>query len=229
MKKILFLMAMTFLAIFFFQSCSESDKDELDINDKPDITGVWENNNYFISFGSGGFYSAYIADEFIDSGNYTQSKDVILCKNTYFNRNTIYTIKGISDTELKAEITYTDLYGNNNKKNMTFTKATTMPASQSNTLGGKSYKLNSSTFGKITMLFSTYNSGIKSASKGSATKYPLNFFYIYIGEKLYYQVLQSNSSQVPTIGSWTTNYNDIICWKLHFSSNGSISGHDVIK
>nr|DAF41321.1 MAG TPA: hypothetical protein [Caudoviricetes sp.] len=78
------------------------------------------------------------------------------------------------------------------------------------------------------MTFSTYNSGIKSASKGSAAKYPLNFFYIYIGERLYYQLLKSNSGQVPTIGSWNTSYDDIICWKLHFSSNGSISDTEYI-
>lgn len=229
MKKILFLAVMAFLPIFIFQSCSNSDKDEPETNNEPNVTGVWENNNYFISLGSDGFYSAYIADEFVDSGNYTQTKDVILCKNTYFNRTTTYTIKRISDTELKVDITYTDLQGNNQNKNMTFFKSTTPPASQSNTLGGRSYRWLSSAFGYITMTFNAYNSGIKSATKGSAANYPLGFFYTYIGDKLYYQILRNENIQVPSIGSWTTNYNEVKCWKLSFSPNGSISGIDVIE
>lgn len=228
MKKILFF-ALIFLSIFVLGSCSDSNKDEPEVNETPSITGVWENGNYFVSFSSDGFYAAYIADRFIDSGNYTQSKYAVSCQNTYFNRNTTYTIKSISDTELKVDVTYTDLYGGIQNKNLTFTKSTELPASQINTLSGKSYKWNSSVFGTVTMAYNTYNSGIKSATKGSAAKYPLKFFYIYIGEKLYYQILDDDSIQTPTIGSWSTDYYTVKCWKLSFSANGSINGHDVIE
>jgi len=78
------------------------------------------------------------------------------------------------------------------------------------------------------MKFNAFNSGIKSAEKGSAAKYPLRFFYVYIGEKLYHQILQEENVQVPSIGAWTTEYNLVKIWKLSFSPNGGISGHDVI-
>lgn len=229
MKKLLFF-ALAFLPIFVLQSCSDSNKDEPESEGEStlSIIGVWESGNHFISFGSDGFYAAYIADEFIDSGSYVQSKDVVSCQNTYFNRKTTYTIKSISDTELKADITYTDVYGNSHNETMTFSKTTTSPASQGSTLVGKSCTWSSSTFGSVAMTFSTYNSGIKSASKGSAAKYPLKFFYVYIGERLYYQVLGGTSVQTPTIGGWSTGFYTLNCWKLFFSSNGSISDFESV-
>ena len=231
MKKILFLMAM--LPMILFTACSSDPDnggtDDTDDNDTPSINGVWENGNHFVSFGSDGFYAAHIADEFIDSGNYTQSKNDVSCENAYFNRNTSYTIKSASDKELMVDVTYTDLNGKSNNKTMTFSKSTATPASQNHSLNGKSYIWYTSTFGNVTMTFNTYNSGIKSAAAGNAAKYPLKFFYIYVGEKLYHQILSDNSIQVPTIGSWSTNYNIVRCWKLSFNPNGSISGHDVIE
>ena len=53
--------------------------------------------------------------------------------------------------------------------------------------------------------------------------------YIYIGNKIYHQVLRNNSIQVPSIGGWSTNYNEVICWELHFSANGSIDSFDKIE
>lgn len=227
MKKAFFLVLVS-LSIFFLQACSDSDKDEPEPNDTPSITGVWENGNYFVSFNNDGFYAAYVADKFIDNGNYTQSKDVVSCQNTYFNRNTTYTIKSISDTELKVDIAYTDLDGNNQNKNMTFTKSTTLPATQRNILEGKLYTWYSSLFETVRITFSTYNSGIKSATKKNVANYPLRFFYVYIGERLYYQILSDDSIQIPTIHSWTS-YETVECWKLSFSPNGSINNHEVIE
>nr|DAF41320.1 MAG TPA: Protein involved in gliding motility 9 Secretion System Type.5A [Caudoviricetes sp.] len=148
MKKLLFLL----FGLLIISSCgseepiSTSDKPETDDNinevneiKQSDIVGVWEKGNYFISFGNDGFYSAYIADKFIDSGNYTLSKGVVSCNNTYFNRNTTYTIKSLYDAKIEVNVTYTDVDGNNHNRAMTFAKTTAMPASQSNTLAGKTY------------------------------------------------------------------------------------------
>lgn len=229
MKKFLTLILLATL----FVSCSSSDDDNepnIPPIEKPQsIVGVWENGNNFISFNSDEFYSAYIADEFIDSGNYTRVENVVSCENTYFSRKTTYTIKSISDTKLSVDISYTDLDGKVNKKTIEFTKSKTTPASKSNTLVGKSYTSLSQYFGNVTMTFSTYNSGMKSASKGSAEKYPLKFFYIYIGNKLYFQILDDSSIQVPSIGAWTTDYNTVKCWELEISSNGSINIANIIQ
>ena len=233
MKRILFLMAM--LPIFFFKSCSnenEIPKDGETENENPplsSIVGTWESGNYFVSFGEDKFYSAYIADEFIDSGDYKQTENEVSCSNNYFNRKTVYTIKNISKTEMKVQVSYTDLYGKTNSKDMSFTKSNGSIVSKSNTLAGKSITSYSSYFGNVTRTFNSFNAGVKSATKGSAAKYPLNFFYIYIGNKMYHQVLRNNSIQVPSIGGWSTNYNEVICWELHFSANGSIDSFDNIE
>lgn len=232
MKKLLLLLLLAFP--FALGSCS-SDGDKVDDDEDPiieqpkSIVGVWENDNYILSFNSNGFYCAYLADKFIDSGIYNEFKDVVSCENTYFNRKTIYTIKGISDTKLNVDISYKDIFGNSQNITMVFTKTTVTPASQSNALVGKVYKSLSSTFGNITMAFNTYNSGLKTATKGSAAKYPLSFFYIYVGGKLYHQILDDKSIQVPTIGSWSTDYYTVKCWKLSFDSNGGIGGIEIIQ
>lgn len=232
MKKILFILPVL-VALFVFTSCSKDDdtqKEETENENlpSPSIVGTWKNGNYFVSFGEDGFCSAYIADEFIDSGDYKQSEDEVSCSNNYFNRKTVYTIKSISETEMKAEISYTDLYGKANNKTMTFTKSNDAIVSRSNTLSGKSITTLSSYFGNVTRTFTSFNAGVKSATKGSATKYPLNFFYIYIGNTMYHQILHNSSTQVPTIGGWTTDYNEVKCWKLSFSPNGIISDFENV-
>lgn len=230
MKKILFLMPML-AALFVFSGCS-SDKNQEEIDDgnikKELLIGTWESGNYFVSFNKDDYYSAYIADEFIDSGDYTQDKNVVSCRNSYFNRTSTYTIKKASDKELDVDIQYKDLYGNTQNKSITFTKTSTIPASKSNTLDGKSIQWHSIYSGYITMKFNSINAGVKSASSGSAAKYPLDFFYIYIGNKMYHQILRNTSIQVPTIGGWPSKYNEVICWELHFSSNGTIDSFEKI-
>lgn len=231
MKKILYLLVMVLPLVF--TSCSSDDdiqKEETgNENLSSSIIGTWKSGNYFVSFGEDGFYSAYIAEEFIDSGDYKQVENEVSCSNNYFNRKTIYTIKDISETEMKVEISYTDLYGGANSKTMTFTKSDgDAVVSKSSTLSGKSITTYSSSFGNITRTFTSFNAGVKSATKGSAAKYPLNFFYIYIGNIMYHQILRNSSIQVPTIGSWTTDYDEVKCWKLSFSPNGSISDFENV-
>lgn len=234
MKKMLFMLPML-AVLFIISSCSKDDelqKDEIENNDdlsSPSIIGTWEDGNYFVSFGEDGFYSAYIADEFIDSGDYDQTENEISCLNNYFNRETIYTIKNISDTEMNVEISYVDLHGERKHKTLNLTKSNDAIVSRSNTLSGKSITTYSAYFGNVTRTFNTFNSGIKSATKGSAKNYPLNFFYIYIGNRMYHQILNNSSMQVPTIGAWTTDYNEVICWELSFSPNGSINDFNYIE
>mgnify|MGYP001075797984 CR=1 FL=1 len=118
MKK-LFLYILILLSIIILQSCARMEDGEPGLTSddtKSLIIGVWESENYVVSFGNDGFYSAYIADEFIDSGDYTQSKNIVSCQNSYFNRTTIYTIEEVSDDLLKVNIDYKDLYGNKKTK-----------------------------------------------------------------------------------------------------------------
>lgn len=215
MKKLFILF---FLPLLW--ACSSDSKDD-DLIEKNSIVGVWEFENYFISFNDEGFYSAYIADEFIDSGSYVKSGNTVLCENMYFNRKTTYEIRELSAKNLEVDIKYIDLNGGSHDNTMTLVKSLANP-SQYNSLSGKSYSWYSSIFGNITMAFNTYNSGVKSATKGNAAKYPLKFFYIVSDNKLFYQTLNETSIQVPSIGSWSVDYNTVKCWELFFNPNGSI-------
>lgn len=217
MKKNYFI----FLLVLLFVSCSSGSNDEDPKEEPIQITGVWQSGNYFLSFDKG-FYSAYIDKEFIDSGEYTQDKNVVTCQNSYFKRKTTYKITKVSNTEIKADISFVDNKGNNQTKSITFTKSEEQPAPK-NGLAGLTCTFRSSYFGDVIMSFSTFNSGIELAAKGSAAKYPLRFFYVHIGDKLFYQTLEEKTIQVPSIGFWNTDYNEVFCWKLTFSSNGGIA------
>lgn len=215
---------MAMMLPIMFVSCSDDDNNNPPQEESASIIGTWGYENYFASFGEDGFYCSYLDEEFIDSGDYKQSGSIVTCSNAYFNRNTTFKIMNVTETEMIVEISYIDLNGNSEKKNMVLTKCGIESASKENPLIGRNISWNTyDTFGIITMNFNTYDSGVKTASKGSAKKYPLDFFYIYIDNKMYYQILRNNSIQVPTIGGWNTNYNDVSCWNIIISSDGSIS------
>ncbi len=224
MKRILLaLLTAVILFPLLFTSCTDINSDEITSNPNS-IEGVWknkDNDNYFVSFNGKGFYSAFLADEFIDSGEYTIAGKNIYCNNSYFGRETIYTIKSISDAELIVDLRYVDVYGKVQNLSMEFIKIDMKPASQRNPLAGKSCSWNNSAFGKVTMFFSTYCSGIKSATKGSAAQYPYNIFYVYIGDKMYYQLLRDSSTQIPTIGGWTSDFS-VECMKVNLNPDSSI-------
>ena len=210
-----------------FVACSDSENNDNSNNppqeESVSIIGTWENENYFVSFGDDGFYCSYFGDDFIDSGNYEQSDNEVTCVNTYFNRSTSFIVLDATENQISVEISYTDLSGNSNSKNMVLTKNDVEPALKENPLVGRSISWNTyDTFGIISMNFNTHNAGLKTASRGSAKNYPLDFFYIYIGNRMYYQLLRNSSIQVPSIGGWTTNYGEVACWEIIISSDGNI-------
>lgn len=226
MRKLILILAMMLPIVFV--SCSDNGSDDNPNNPPQDeplsIIGTWEYGDYFVSFGEDGFCCSYLDDEFIDSGDYEQSGDKVTCSNSYFNRNTIFKIKNMTETKMSVEISYMNLSGKNESRNMVLAKSSAEPVSKENPLVGRSISWNTyDTFGIISMNFDTYNSGEKTASKGSAKEYPLDFFYIYVNGKMYYQILQNNSIQVPSIGGWSTNYGDVCCWNITISPDGGIS------
>lgn len=233
MNKFL-LLALAVLMPMWFIGCSDDEnidpgkEDETESVEISSIVGTWENDSFFVSFGDDGFYSAYIEDEFIDSGYYGIEGRKVSSFNPYFNRETVYTIKEMSDDKFNVDISYIDLYGVKKSKTMIFSKTNTSPVSENHTLEGKSITWLSPNSGNITMAFFSYNSGVKYATRGDASKYPLNFFYVYVGDKMYHQIIKNNSVQVPTIGDWTTEYNKVKCWKLSFSSDGMIDSFENI-
>ncbi len=232
MKKYFYNLLMTFISVSAFTlfSCGGNDDEEEDVPagtpKVQSVVGVWENGNYFISLSDDKFLTAYIGDNFIDNGTYIVSPDnkKITCSNTYYNHITNYDITSISDKQLNLDISYTDVFGKDHKKSLNLTKSTKIPVSKDNGLVGKSYRYLTGNFGHVTYTFSSYNIGSKSSEKTGMAKYPLIIHYIYFNGNIYYQEFTSSSSQVPTIGGWTTGVNagEIIAAQVYFDSAGGI-------
>jgi hypothetical protein len=188
-----------------FASCSSDDENEPVIEEEKtySIIGVWEYENYFISFNNDNFYTAYIDNKFIDSGNYTSTDKEIYCYNPYFNISTVYTIKLLNDNTLQVCITYTDYSGTQKTKDMTLTKSKINPAVKDHTMIGKNYSF-LSTIGTVNWNFNTYNTGEKTASK--YPKYPKKVYYIFLNDKIYLQYFRSDINEpFPYLGSWSEN------------------------
>lgn len=80
-------MAMVLPMVFI--SCSDDDNNNPPQEESASIIGTWENEDYFVSFGEDGFYCCYLDEDFIDSGNYKRSDNIITCSNMYFKRSSI--------------------------------------------------------------------------------------------------------------------------------------------
>lgn len=230
MKKYITTLFFLTVAFISFTACSGSDdvpepEQQAEVT-YTSLTGIWCNGNYFVSFHSSGFYSTYLDNTFIDSGTYTIDENVVTCYNGYFQRNTTFTISTKTDSQLSADITYTNNNGTTRNTSMTFTKSDTTPASRDDELTGKSYTWSSDPFEDVTLSFSTYNSGFKSSSRNDIV--PLIFFYIYIDSKSYYQIIYHSSQTTPVEG-WNTDYNTVKCMQYTFDSNGEISGHQDVQ
>ena len=236
-RKSLQLQAIALLTLlcFGFTSCGEDVVVEEDNQNQEQPTikyspvGVWESGNYFLSLSNDNFLTAYFAERFLDCGNYTINDDnIIICNNTYYARPTKYVIKSLSDKQLQVEINYVDVNGENQSKNLTFTKSDKFPVTKDNPVVGKTYTtyFSSSTSVKITTSFITYHTGSRTANGGSMAKYPLDMYYIFFNNRIYYQTFKT-TVQMPSIGGWNPT-TDITVWELEFAPNGTISTHHNI-
>ena len=191
--------------------------------------GVWESGNYFLSLSSDNFLTAYFAERYLDCGNYSIRDGIITCNNTYYARPTQYKIKTLSDTQLQVEISYVGVYGEKQNKSLTFNKSDKLPVTKDNPISGKSYTtyFSSSSSVRITNSFNTYYTGTKRANSGNMANYPMNMYYIFFNNRIYYQTFKS-TSQMPTIGGWIPT-TDITVWELKFAPDGTIIGHHNIS
>ena len=213
-------------------SCKDSNNEptEQQVDNKSKIIGTWESGEYILSFNKEGFYSAYIADEFLDSGDFMIDNNSIVCKNTYFNRETIYNIESVTNESLAVSISYKDNYGNPFNKKLSFNKSDLEPAVKDNPYISKSISWLTDVFGYVTHTFTTYNLITKTATKGSAARHPLTLYYIIIGNKFYYQHLDVHIGQMPTIGGWpTAKWDEVIPNIIKLNENGTIWGFEPLK
>lgn len=234
------LMKRTSSSILFFMllcvttllgSCSSSSENEEEEESKTNIVGVWSDGKHFVSINSDAFLTAYVAPNFIDCGNITEDGKVITCHNVYFNKNTTYKIISATDSKMNILVSYKDVLGEDKSVILSLTKTTDTPATKDHPLTGKTYTYMTSYIGNVTFSFSTYSIALMTSTSITCRKYPLTIFYIYIGDKLYFQKFTQKGIQVPTIGGWTTDVDDgeISVYKLKFDTDGSITEHDNIS
>lgn len=214
--------------IFALLSCSSSDDDNLpqDIN-ASGITGVWESGNYFISFNNDGFCSAYIADNFIDCGDYIYKDGMtVSCSNTYFSRNTTYAITYLSTVRMDVDVTYTDLKGKTQNINLSLARTEKRPARKENYLIGKSCEsvFSQDIPAKVLYSFTTFQTASKTTTQENAAKWPLSLFYVYCNKTLYYQQFNQQAGQVTQIGGWNTDAGSgkVTVWTIKENQDGSI-------
>lgn len=193
-------------------------------------TGVWESGEYFISFSSDKFLTAYVADGFIDCGPYARSEDdVVSCKNPYFEKTTTYKIAEISGKTMRVEVSYVDVLGNSNTTSLDLVKSDKEPTEKGHKLAGASYTYFGSlggVRGNFSWEFLTYYSGLRTSDTKNLAPYPIRFFYIYLGDMIYVQRFTPVGMQTPTIGGWTNDVNNgvVQIWSVEFNSAGMICG-----
>lgn len=117
---------------------------------KENIVGVWRSGDYWVSFSSDGYNSAYFPienDERIDEGSYTISGDTITVESQLYYSWTKYIIRSISDTSVSLTIIYnfsgTTSVQNDDydiSKDITLTKSNDTPCIIDDGLDRKTYE-----------------------------------------------------------------------------------------
>lgn len=133
--------------------CSKSDDDltpQYKLT-KDNIVGVWRSGDYWVSFSSDGYMSAYLSDKCIAEGDYTVDGDTVKVDDGYqwikvFGKKTRFIINSISNSTLSLTATYNNLHnlyvGDENLEHQvtqsyTFSKSQDAPCTKSNPLVGK--------------------------------------------------------------------------------------------
>ena len=205
MKRLIYL----FLFVTIIAGLASCSKDEEKPNQRESstmdysIVGDWRSKPFFLTINEDNFLTAYISDRFIDSGDCTIKYDyvnehiIITCYNTYFQRNTTYTITKItSDGIMTVMVSYIDLSGMIHEKTLTMTKSAMESPRKNNSLIGKSY-----TAQNITTTFNNYNTGVRTSDNKEEKDWPLSFFYIYRGH-VYFQEFNQKDTQTPLLKGW---------------------------
>ncbi len=229
MKKYSYLFVALILS---FCACDKNDSDNNNSEPTPQIEpeqpivyseiGVWESGKYFIALSSDHTISAYVAPNFIDGGTYSRDDKVITCKNSYYVRTTTYTIESIDEKSMRVKVNYIGKDGKENNTTLSLTKSDKEAPTQYNPLVGKSFSLLTNNWGTVTYSFESNCLGIKSCTKGTASKYPLRVFYITLEDRCYYLTYkqQGLAIQVPDIGGWGDA--DLNVFKITFENGGVI-------
>lgn len=133
--------------------CSKSDDDPTPQYKltKDNIVGVWRSGDYWVSFSSDGYMSAYLSDKCIAEGDYTIDGDTVKVDDgtkrvRAYGKNTRFVINSISNSTLSLTATYNNMQliwdGDEGlvhllTQNYSFSKTQETPCTKSNPLVGK--------------------------------------------------------------------------------------------
>ena len=224
MKKILFLM----MVVAAMAACSDGDDGEgnnngfneggsQDLIDSCSIVGVWENGDYFISFGEDGFYAAYLNEKFMDSGEYEQKGNEVICKNLYKSTETKYEIK-IDGNSMDANILYNLFEGGTQQEKIHFTKSQNDPVEKNSPMIGKSHDRLTS-IGRCTMEFETYNTAIYHTNEIKPIKQ--DWYYFYYNSRAFVQKFKPQNAALNSFYEGC-NTGEVYIYEVEFDSNGQI-------
>ena len=227
MKKTLLMIQMA-VCLFGFMACSSSDDDNI-IQEmeqvaikQSDLIGVWISGDYFVSFNNKWFYSAFLDDYFIDSGNYDINSDNnnVFTLNPITRKSTEYRIIDKTDNVLKAEISYTNMDGQQFKKTMSFTKSDKETAKERNNLVGNSWEslwYSDEGAQPCHYFVPTYIYGSMTTESPLAKSIPLTVIYVYLDNVMYYQ-LYTSQKDLPVIHGWNDEANTNKVLKYQFDT-----------
>lgn len=212
--KIYLMMIQIAVFLLGFTACSsdETQDEQQEINETKydeEIIGVWSDGKYFVSFGSDGYYSAYIADDFIDCGKYTISNvsnngeyktdnffgntfgiDIVV-SNYFSDIDTYLSISELTESTMKIAARYTIRYPyKSDYRSLTLTKTDNQPTIENHHYIGYSYSEKCTIDGHdatVTTTLSANNIGKMTADYEEVSRFPISLHYVYLGDTIYYQ------------------------------------------
>lgn len=178
------------------------------------VEGVWRDGGFFISFDESGYYSAHLGEEHLDTGSYTIEDKTITCKNNYNGKETVYTVKEVTESSLECTAYYAPYNAEAVTEERAFLKSEETPASKEHILVDKSWGFLSSNYGNITIEFKSHYIATKSSSKDS--RFVNEWYYTYIEPYIYVQSFTPNDGkQHPTNSfSWGNDTGEVIRKKV---------------
>lgn len=216
------------MALLAFASCEieNTSNPSLTPNDTDDISqicGLWKCGDFYIDINNTELHS-YIADDFIDNGEYEYRDNEIICYDKFFNRYTKYVVTDIGEGSLDISVEYTDINKNVKKRQFLFTKQER--SADEIVLVGRSLSRYISYIGYETITF--YDNGIASMRCDKLDdNISISLHYVYVHPYIFYQSFNPIGVRYPSIGGWNTNVDTgkVNVLQISYDVYGYISGY----
>ncbi|MBO7279967.1 MAG: hypothetical protein J6V00_02265 [Bacteroidaceae bacterium] len=190
------------------------------------IQGLWSEDEHFVVI-EGNHIKVHISPNFIDSGEFTYSNDIIECKNEYTNSTTSYKVVGLSDKQLALEVSYRDVDGFIKDTMLVLEKSNKTPEQLNFT--GKTITQRGKYYGLIELEFKNEFSALLRNGKDMQPN-PINLYYIYNEGYMYMQQFSFRNDRWGS-STWCdfVDTGEVVVFRLSFDNQGMINGFSIIK